>query len=94
MTNCTQAKFAHMNFTSISREIHMKNFTWDSPQSSLYMKLTWKFLCEYHVNWDSHESDVKIFTWISREIYNNKKLIFFMILIKFENLDVIWITLF
>ena len=71
------------------------------------MNLTWNSHDKFHVRFTLieliHETYVKFFMWISRElkftwigceINNKKKLISFMILIKFENLDVIWNTLF
>ena len=73
--------------TWFSHEFHIKltsvkNFTWDSPQTSLYMKLTWIFSCELHVNWDSLEFDMKFFPWISRELYKNNCI--------FHDFDLIW----
>lgn len=42
-------------------------FTWDSPQTSLYMTLMWVLQ-----NWDSHHSQVNYFLWISHELSKNK----------------------
>ena len=80
-----------------------------------HINLTWNSHEKFHVRFTSieliHETHVKMFMWISRELrftwiwceifhmnftwnLQQQKMIFFMNLIKFENLKVIWNTLF